>query len=168
MLNLALIESGFKVEAVSPSGAVGLWQFMRSTAHLYGLEVSGKVDERRDPILSTIAAARHLKELYSKYNDWYLVLAAYNAGEGSIKRALATNDRPDYWSIARSNKIMPETIRFVPKFIAASILQKLHSRYGGQVQLAQYIERHIVSVSDAGSNLRYAFSMDDSSVASLG
>lgn len=168
LLNLAIIESGFRAEATSPAGAVGLWQFMPGTARIYGLEVSKKVDERKDPILSSVAAARYLKELYSRFNDWYLVLAAYNAGEGGMIKATATQSRADYWALARSNKIMPETARFVPKFIAASILQKLHSRYGNDVQLAQYLDRHIVTVGDAGSKLRYAFSLDENSSKHLG
>lgn len=163
LLNLALIESGFRPEASSPAGAVGLWQFMNGTAKVYGLEVSKRLDERKDPILSTMAAARHLKELYSKYNDWYLVLAAYNAGGGAVDRAVSSRKRSDYWTMVRTNRISRETARFVPKFIAASILQKLYFRYGSQVQLAQYLERHVITVSHSGSERRFAFRMDGAS-----
>lgn len=160
LLNLALIESSFRVEAASPAGAVGLWQFMSGTARSYGLEVSSKVDERADPILSTMAAARFLKNLYSKYNDWYLVLAAYNAGPGAIDKAVANAKRADYWTMVRAGQINPETARFVPKFIAASILRKLYVRYGNQVQLAKYVDRHIVEVSQSGNSRLFAFSLD--------
>lgn len=166
LLNLALIESGFRAEAVSPAGAAGLWQFMNSTARIYGLEVSRKVDERRDPILSTMAAARHLKELYSKYNDWYLALAAYNAGNGSIDKVRTS--RSDFWSLVRNRKISGETSRFVPKFIAASILQKLYVRYGANVELAQYLDRHLVNVASSGNERRFAFSMESEVATSRG
>ena len=168
LLNLALIESSFRVDAQSSAGAVGLWQFMASTARLYGLEVSRKVDERKDPILSTMAAARHLKELYSKYNDWYLVLAAYNAGEGAIDKAGSGLARSDYWSMVRAGRVATETSRFVPKFIAASILQKLYQHYGNRVQLAQYIDRHVTAVGSAGSDKRFAFSIEGASIVKRG
>lgn len=122
MLNLALIESGFRSEARSPVGAVGMWQFMKSTAGLYGLKVGLFVDERKDPILSTIAAARHLKDLYRQYGDWHLVLAAYNAGTGALDKALASKGERNFWRLARSGKLSRQTADFVPKFIAASLL----------------------------------------------
>ncbi len=122
MLNLALIESGFRNEARSPVGAVGMWQFMKSTARLYGLKVGLFVDERKDPILSTIAAARHLKDLYAQYGDWHLVLAAYNMGTGGLDRALGEKGERNFWRLARSGKLNRQTADFVPKFIAASLL----------------------------------------------
>lgn len=161
LLNLALIESGIQTEANSQAGAIGIWQFMSGTARLHGLEVSSRVDERKDPILSTIAAAHYLKELYSKFNDWYLVLAAYNAGEGAVAKAIQQSGRSDYWGLARSGAICAETTRFVPRFIAASILQKLYSRYGKNVQLAQYLERHVVLSKVSGNNSAYAFNIEN-------
>ena len=122
MLNLALIESGFRSNARSPVGAVGLWQFMTSTARVYGLKVGLLVDERKDPILSTIAAARLLKDLYRQYGDWHLALAAYNAGTGGLDRALSKSGERSFWRLARSGKLNRQTAEFVPKFIAASLL----------------------------------------------
>lgn len=122
MLNLALIESGFRNEAQSPVGAVGMWQFMKSTARLYGLKVGLFVDERKDPILSTIAAARHLRDLYDQYGDWNLALAAYNAGTGAVDRVLTRSGNRNFWVLARSGKFSRQTAEFVPKFIAASLL----------------------------------------------
>lgn len=122
MLNLALIESGFRSEARSPVGAVGMWQFMKSTAKLYGLRVGLFVDERKDPILSTIAAARHLRDLYSQYGDWHLVLAAYNAGTGGLDKAINRSGQRNFWRVARAGVLSRQTAEFVPKFIAASLL----------------------------------------------
>lgn len=122
LINVALIESGFKPEARSYAGAVGLWQFMKSTARLYGLKVSGKVDQRKDPILSTLAAARHLRDLYTNYGDWYLALAAYNAGPGGIDRAMVRARSDNYWELCRKRKIRVQTARYVPRIIAATLI----------------------------------------------
>lgn len=86
---LPIIESALSVTAVSPMGAVGLWQFMPSTGKSYGLEVNSLVDERRDPVRSTQAACRYLKDLYAIYKDWSLAIAAYNCGPGNVNKALA-------------------------------------------------------------------------------
>ncbi|MBX7143052.1 MAG: lytic transglycosylase domain-containing protein [Oligoflexia bacterium] len=121
-LNVALIESGFKINARSYAGAVGLWQFMRSTARLYGLRVTKRDDQRRDPILATIAAARHFRDLYRLYGDWYLALAAYNAGTGSVERAMRRAKSSDFWTIAKRRALKNQTVRYVPRIIAASII----------------------------------------------
>ncbi len=161
VLNLALIESNFRPDANSSAGAVGLWQFMPGTARHYGLEVTGRSDERKDPILSTVAASRYLKNLYVKFNDWYLALAAYNAGDGAIAKAISVNGgTKDFWELSRKGKLPGETSRFVPKFIAASILQKLRMRYGAEVQLAQYVDRHIISVSNSSHGATFALNVD--------
>jgi len=121
LLNLAIIESGFRPDAKSPAGAAGIWQFMKSTARLYGLKVTPYEDQRHDPILSSIAAARHLRDLYLSYNDWLLALAAYNAGSGSIDRALMRTGAEDFWTLSRkakNTKLRRETLRYVPRFVA--------------------------------------------------
>lgn len=122
IMNVALIESGFRTEARSRAGAVGMWQFMKATARRYGLAVSLVHDERKDPVLSTMAAARHLRDLYEAYGDWHLALAAYNAGSGTIDRAIARTGKNDFWKIAKSGRIRRETAAYVPRFIAASII----------------------------------------------
>jgi len=129
LISTALIESGYNPHARSPVGAVGIWQFMRSTARMYGLEVSKTQDERKDPILSSIAAARHLKDLYNIYEDWELALAAYNAGPGGVSRALKRAGVEDYWSLVREKKINKQTARFVPRIIAASIISRNLDKY---------------------------------------
>lgn len=129
LISTALIESGYNPSARSYAGAVGMWQFMRSTARNYGLTVNRKEDQRRDPILSSIAAARHLKDLYGIYGDWHLALAAYNAGPGGISRALRRAGVDDYWSLVRKRKITTQTARFVPRIIAASLITKNLAKY---------------------------------------
>jgi len=114
---LPIIESAFNVRARSRAGAVGLWQIMYGTARLYGLEINSLVDERMDPFKSTEAAARILKDLYNKYQNWYLVLAAYNAGPGNVNKAIRrSGGKRDFWQIY---PYLPrETRGYVPGFIA--------------------------------------------------
>ncbi len=116
---LPIIESALNPSAVSRAGASGLWQFMLGTGKMYGLESNSLVDERRDPIKATWAAARYLKELYAIYQDWNLVIAAYNCGPGNINKAIRrANGETDYWSIY--NYLPRETRGYVPAFIAAN------------------------------------------------
>ncbi len=122
LISLALIESGYDVQARSNVGAVGMWQFMKGTARLYGLSVSLFEDQRKDPILSTVAAARHLKDLYRVYKDWYLALAAYNAGPGAVQRVVGKSGTNDFWGLSRRGKFAKETRDFIPRFIAAALI----------------------------------------------
>lgn len=116
---LPIIESALNPSAVSRAGAAGLWQFMTSTAKIYGLTVNSLVDERRDPIKSTWAAARYLKDLYDIYKDWNLVIAAYNCGPGNVNKAIKrTEGKADYWEIYYN--LPKETRGYVPAFIAAN------------------------------------------------
>ena len=130
---LPFVESGYNVRAYSWAGAGGMWQFMRGTGRLYGLKSDWWIDERRDPYKSTDAAARHLRDLYDKFGDWYLALAAYNAGEGKIARALKQAKCDDFFELTERNRklsrrtrLKRETRHYVPKFIAISkIFQNL-------------------------------------------
>jgi membrane-bound lytic murein transglycosylase D len=127
---LPLIESGFKTHAYSPKRAAGPWQFIPATAKKYGLKIDWWVDERRDPIKSTLAAAKYLRDLYNRYGDWNLALAAYNAGEGRIDRAIRMIRKKNYWRIRQTKFINRETKNYVPSFIAATAIALEPERFG--------------------------------------
>ena len=125
---LPIIESALSTTAVSPMGAVGLWQFMPSTGKSYGLEVNSLVDERRDPVRSTQAACRYLKDLYAIYNDWSLAIAAYNCGPGNVNKAIARSGGKNFWEIY--DYLPRETRGYVPAFIGASYAYAYHRQHG--------------------------------------
>jgi peptidoglycan lytic transglycosylase D len=128
---LSLVESGFNPKAYSRARAAGPWQFMKGTARLYGLRVDQYVDERRDPIKSTVAAARYLRDLYDLFGTWPLAMAAYNAGEGKVMRALQKAQAESLWDIIRTKKhLKRETREYVPRIMAATIIAKNPDRYG--------------------------------------
>jgi membrane-bound lytic murein transglycosylase D len=127
---LALLESQFIVNTTSRNGAVGLWQFVATTAHQYGLRIDQWVDERRDPVKSTRAAAAYLKELHAYYGRWFLATAAYNAGPGTIDKALQQSGAKDFWSIKAKAKLSEETRNFVPKFVAIALIATDPKKYG--------------------------------------
>ena len=127
---LALIESSFILHSSSPSGAVGLWQFVPTTARRYGLKIDSWVDERRDPLKSTRAAAAYLKDLHNYFGRWYLAIAAYNAGQGAVDKALQTSGAKDFWTLSTKAKLREETLNFVPKFVAASLIASDPQKYG--------------------------------------
>jgi len=131
---LAMIESGFSPFAYSHAKAVGPWQFIAGTAKRYGLKIDPWVDERRDPVKSTEAAAAYLGDLHGMFGSWGLAMAAYNAGEGAIKRALAKIGGGGYWDLHQAEKIRPETKNYVPKFIAASMIVNSPEAYGFESQ----------------------------------
>jgi len=122
----AMVESGLNPRAYSRAQASGLWQFISSTATLYGLTRSWWIDERRDPIKSTKAAADYMKDLYIEFDDWYLALAAYNAGAGRINRAIRLHQTRDFW---RLNSLPRETRNHVPTFLATAIITRNPEEY---------------------------------------
>ena len=131
LINLALVESAFKPQAVSRARARGLWQFIQGTGARYGLKITSEIDERSDPEKSTRAAARYLKELYEMFGDWNLVLAAYNWGEGNVKRLIERTQVTDFWQLANMQKKMPaETRKHVPLILASAILSRNPEKYG--------------------------------------
>uniref|UniRef100_UPI003AF0FD0A lytic transglycosylase domain-containing protein n=1 Tax=Alistipes putredinis TaxID=28117 RepID=UPI003AF0FD0A len=125
---LPIIESALSTTAVSPMGAVGLWQFMTSTGKSYGLEVNSLVDERRDPYRATQAACRYLKDLFAIYNDWSLAIAAYNCGPGNVNKAIARSGGKNFWEIY--DYLPRETRGYVPAFIGASYAYAYHRQHG--------------------------------------
>lgn len=125
---LPIIESALNPSAVSRVGATGLWQFMLKTGKSYGLEVNSYVDDRRDPIKSTWAAARYLRDMYDIYKDWNLVIAAYNCGPGNINKAIRrAGGKTDYWEIF--DYLPRETRGYVPSFIAANYVMTYYCKH---------------------------------------
>jgi membrane-bound lytic murein transglycosylase D len=130
LIYLAQAESGFQPTAVSRAGARGIWQFMGSRAKGYGLQRSMWVDDRQDPEKSTRAAARHLKDLYAQFGDWYLAMAAYNSGPGTVQAAVKRTGYADFWELYRRNVLPKETRNYVPIILAVTIMTKNLSHYG--------------------------------------
>lgn len=126
LVHLVFVESGFNVHARSVSAAVGPWQFLRSTGRLFGLTVNQWVDERKDPEKSTVAAARYLKHLYSIFGDWPLALASYNAGEGTVLRAIKKQGTTNYWDL----RLPRQTEDYVPQFMAVLAISREPEKYG--------------------------------------
>lgn len=125
---LPIIESALNPGANSVASAVGLWQFMYPTGKMYKLEISTFVDERRDPIKATEAAVRYLRDLYNIYNDWHLVIAAYNCGPGNVNKAIKrSGNARDYWKIYY--KLPKETRGYVPAFIAANYVMNFYQNH---------------------------------------
>ncbi len=123
-------ESAFKVNAYSRARAKGMWQFMSFTGRKYGLRSDLWVDERGDFEKATRAAAAYLKELYARYGDWYLAMAAYNAGEGKIDRAIARARAKDYWALTKTRYIRTETKWYVAAILASILIDKSPEDYG--------------------------------------
>lgn len=130
LMNVGIIESGFDPRAVSNRGATGIWQFMKPTAKSYGLAVNFFRDDRKDPLRSSWAAARHLRDLYDTFGDWNLALAAYNAGTGSVNRAIKRGGTKDFWKLARKGHFKRQTAEYVPRVIAMSIIMRELDEYG--------------------------------------
>ena len=128
---IALIESGFTSNARSTASAVGYWQFIRGTGKRYKLDINKMIDERRDPVLATQAAAEYFKDLYKIFDSWYLSMAAYNVGEGRVLRAVKKYKTRDFWQLSKNKHALPkETDNYVPKYIAAKLIAKNPDKYG--------------------------------------
>ena len=130
LFHLAMIESGFVPTARSRVGAVGMWQFMPATGRAMGLRIDSQVDERMDPVRSTRAAARHLRDLQKSMGDWALAAAAYNAGPGRINRGLRAFAADDFWELAERGDLAEETKHYVPRLYAMTVITRGRDRYG--------------------------------------
>jgi membrane-bound lytic murein transglycosylase D len=130
LIYLAEAESGFYPAALSRAGARGMWQFMASRASGYGLERNWWVDERQDPEKATRAAARHLKDLFNQFGDWYLAMAAYNSGPGNVQQAVQRTGYADFWELYKRNVLPGETKNYVPIILAFTIMAKNPAQYG--------------------------------------
>ena len=130
LIYLAQAESGFHPLALSRAGARGMWQFMAGRGAGYGLERTKWIDERQDPEKATHAAARHLKDLYNQFGDWYLAMAAYNSGPGTVQHAVKRTGYADFWELYKRNVLPKETRNYVPIILAVTIMAKNPSQYG--------------------------------------
>jgi len=132
---MAHVESSYKPYAYSRARAKGVWQFIAGTARRYGLRRDWYVDERSDPELATRAAAAYLKDLHEMFGDWYLAMAAYNAGEGKVQRAIQRTGSTDFWKLATTSQLRLETKNYVPAILAAAVISKSKDEFGfGEAQ----------------------------------
>ncbi|HSU32932.1 MAG TPA: transglycosylase SLT domain-containing protein [Bryobacteraceae bacterium] len=130
LIYLAQAESGFLPRAISNKKAVGMWQFIPGTGSSYSLDRTSRYDDRFDPEKATRGAAKYLKDLYARYNDWYLAMAAYNCGAGAVDRAVERTGYADYWELLKRHALPKETANYVPIIVAMTIMAKNPKDYG--------------------------------------
>src|SRR5579871_4420569 len=167
LIYLAQAESGFHALAVSRVGARGIWQFMGSRARGYGLIHNMWVDDRQDPEKSTRAAARHLKELYNQFGDWYLAMAAYNSGPGTVQAAVKRTGYADFWELYQRNVLPKETRNYVPIILAVTIMAKNPAQYGFENVVMEHPPDYDTVTIDYPVDLRLVAQCIDSSSAEL-
>ena len=142
---LAIIESLLNPAATSKSGAAGLWQFMKPTGKMVGLEINSTVDQRRSVELSTQAALDYLQSLYDRFGDWNLVLAAYNCGPGNVNKAIKKSGSRDFWVLRKH--LPKETQKYLPRFIAAMYLTNFYHHHGLQPDTVESDLTNVITVS---------------------
>jgi membrane-bound lytic murein transglycosylase D len=130
LIHMAQAESGFLPRAVSHMRAAGMWQFVRDRGNEYGLKQTPYTDDRFDPERATRAAARHLRDLYAQFGDWYLAIAAYNCGPGNVERAIQRTGYADFWELYKRNVLPRETANYLPIILAMTIMAKNPKDYG--------------------------------------
>jgi len=143
-----LVESAFKVSALSRASARGVWQFMRGTGKENGLSHDWYIDERADPEKATRAAAKYLKTLHNMFGDWHLALASYNGGPGRVQRAIKRSGLDDFWDLTATSRHLPrETRDYVPMILAAAIIARNPAQYGFEVPAALPFASDVLTVS---------------------
>jgi membrane-bound lytic murein transglycosylase D len=148
LIYLAQAESGFLPRAVSNKNAVGMWQFMSYTGSDYQLTRTSVYDERLDPEKATHAAARYLRDLHTRYGDWYLAIAAYNCGAGAVDRAVERTGYADYWELLKRHALPRETANYVPIILAMTIIAKNPQDYGlNSIQLDDAIDYDTIQLT---------------------
>ena len=172
-LAVAQVESNFNPKALSRKGAFGLWQLMPSTARRYGLRVDATRDDRADPEKATRAAARYLRDLHGQFGDWLLALAAYNAGEDLVQKAMERAGTADYWSLSNAFHLPKETRNYVPAVLAAARLAENSGNSFADRQTARARSRGSVlfavfSVGVAGANTVGELTMQATFVSAAG
>lgn len=153
LVYLSFIESGCNPLATSRAGAAGIWQFIEMTAKRYELKINEWIDERRDFIKSTHAAAKYLKTLYQIFGDWRIAIASYNLGEGKLKRILAAKNFMDYWQVINSDKIPAETSAYLPQWMAITLIAKNPQKYGLTLEEDKILDYEEIKVN-GGVDLR--------------
>jgi len=147
LIHLAQAESGFLPRALSRAAAGGMWQFLTWRGREYGLNQTRYTDERMDPEKATRAAARHLRDLYSQFGDWYLAIAAYNCGPGVVEKAVERTGYADFWELRGRRVIPAETTNYVPIILAMTIMEKNAAEYGlDSVQMDAPLEYDTVDI----------------------
>jgi len=167
LIYLAQAESGFHPLALSRAGARGMWQFMGSRARGYGLQRNFWVDERQDPEKATRAAARHLRDLYEQFGDWYLAIAAYNSGPGTVQSAVKRTGYADFWELYRRNVLPRETRNYVPIIVAVTIMAKNPEQYGLETVVKERPLSYDAVLIDYPIDLRLAAQCIDATTADL-
>jgi len=148
LLHLAQAESGFMPRAMSRAHAGGMWQFLTWRGQQYGLNQTRYTDERMDPEKATRAAARHLHDLYNEFGDWYLAIAAYNCGPGSVEKAVEHTGYADFWELRAKGALPAETTNYVPIILAMTIMEKNAAEYGlDNIQMDPTLEYDTVEIS---------------------
>jgi membrane-bound lytic murein transglycosylase D len=146
LVYMAHVESAFKTNAFSRAKAKGIFQFIAETGRRYGLRIDSWVDERSDPEKSARAAAAYLKDLYGMFGDWYLALAAYNAGEGKIERSIAKMKTSDFWQLASTRSLRAETKNYVPAILAATLIAKQPQKYDFDVRFDEPVASDVIKI----------------------
>ncbi len=153
LIHLAQAESGFIPRAISRKAAGGMWQFVVFRGQQYGLMQTRFTDDRMDPEMATRAAAHHLHDLYNEFGDWYLAIAAYNCGPGTVEKAVERTGYADFWELRSRGALPAETTNYVPIILAMTIMEKNAAEYGLEgVQLDAPLEYDTVK-TDAVTSL---------------